>query len=67
MFNCQATAAIRAQIADSVNLLIHSERRIDGGRFVSEVMEVSRYDAASEPVPNHASLSGKGNGPTATA
>jgi pilus assembly protein CpaF len=41
-------AAIRAQIADSIGLLVHIERRGDGRRVVTEVMELSRYDAAAD-------------------
>jgi pilus assembly protein CpaF len=41
-------AAIRAQIADSINLLLHIERRVHGRRLISEVMELSRYDAAGD-------------------
>ncbi len=41
-------AAIRSQIADSINLLIHVERRLDGSRCVAEVLKVIRYDGARD-------------------
>jgi pilus assembly protein CpaF len=41
-------AAIRSQIADSIHLLVHIERCPDGRRFVTEVMELSRYDAPTD-------------------
>src|SRR5215469_2519353 len=40
--------AIRAQIADSIGLLVHIERRKDGRRDVSEVMELRSYDTAAD-------------------
>ncbi len=39
--------AIRAGIADSINLLLHIERR-NGKRYVSELVEVERYDPSSD-------------------
>ena len=35
--------AIKTNIGDSVNVLIHIERR-PGHRFVSEVLEICKYD-----------------------
>jgi Flp pilus assembly CpaF family ATPase len=35
--------AIKANIGDSVNVVIHLERR-PGRRFISEVLEINRYD-----------------------
>jgi len=40
-------AAIRANIADSLNLIVQIERR-PGKRFVSEVLEIQRYDPAAD-------------------
>jgi pilus assembly protein CpaF len=39
--------AIRSSIGDSIHLLLHIERR-DGQRFVSELVEVERYDQAHD-------------------
>lgn len=40
-------AAIRSNIADAVNLLLHIERR-QGRRYVSELVEVNSYDPAND-------------------
>lgn len=40
-------AAIRSNIADAVNLLLHIERR-QGRRYVSELLEVQHYDPAQD-------------------
>jgi len=40
-------AAIRSNIADAVNLLLHIERR-QGRRYVSELVEVNSYDLAND-------------------
>jgi pilus assembly protein CpaF len=40
-------AAVRSGIADSIHLLLHIERR-KGRRRVSEVLEIRRYDPASD-------------------
>jgi pilus assembly protein CpaF len=40
-------AAIRSNIADAVNLLLHIERR-QGRRYVSELLEVEHYDPAQD-------------------
>ena len=40
-------AAIRSNIADAVNLLLHIERR-QGRRYVSELIEVKSYDPAND-------------------
>lgn len=40
-------AAIRSNIADVVNLLLHIERR-QGRRYVSELLEVQHYDPAQD-------------------
>ena len=40
-------AAIRSNIGDAVNLLLHIERR-QGRRFVSELLEVKHYDPADD-------------------
>lgn len=37
-------AAIRAQIADSLQMIVHIERRADGQRAIGEVLEVRGYD-----------------------
>lgn len=39
--------AIRSSIGDSIHLLVHIERK-DGRRFVSQVVEVERYDPAQD-------------------
>ena len=40
-------AAIRSNIADAVNLLLHIERR-QGRRYVAELLEVESYDPAND-------------------
>ncbi len=40
-------AAIRSNVADAVNLLLHIERR-RGRRYVSELLEVQHYDPAQD-------------------
>lgn len=40
-------AAIRSNIADAVNFLLHIERR-QGRRYVSELLEVQQYDPAQD-------------------
>jgi Flp pilus assembly CpaF family ATPase len=35
--------AIKTNIADSLNVVVHVERR-PGRRFISEVVEINRYD-----------------------
>jgi hypothetical protein len=39
--------AIKTNVADSLDVLIHIERR-PGRRFVSEVLELKRYDPSSD-------------------
>jgi len=38
--------AIKSNIADSLNLIVHIERR-PGRRFVSEILEVQKYNPES--------------------
>ena len=40
-------SAIRSSIADSLNVIVHLERR-PGRRFISEVLEIRRYDPDSD-------------------
>jgi hypothetical protein len=40
-------AAIKSNFADSINLLLHIERR-SGLRYVSQVLKVQGYDAGSD-------------------
>lgn len=40
-------AAIRSNIADAVNMLLHIERR-QGRRYVAEILEVQHYDPAQD-------------------
>jgi Flp pilus assembly CpaF family ATPase len=40
-------AAIRANIADALNLVIHIERR-QGRRFVAEMLRITRYHPADD-------------------
>jgi pilus assembly protein CpaF len=40
-------AAIKANIADSLNIIVQIERR-PGKRFVSEVLEIRRYDVSTD-------------------
>jgi len=39
--------SIKTNIADSLNVVVHIERR-PGRRFISEVLEISRYDPDSD-------------------
>ena len=41
------TQAIKTNVGDSIEVLIHVERR-PGRRFISEVLELARYDADSD-------------------
>jgi hypothetical protein len=40
-------AAIRSNIADAVNVLLHIERR-QGRRYVADLLEVKSYDPAND-------------------
>ena len=39
--------AIKSNIADSLNMIVHIERR-PGRRFVSEILEVQKYNPESD-------------------
>ena len=39
--------AIKTNIGDSLNVVVHIERR-PGRRFISEVLEINRYDPDSD-------------------
>jgi pilus assembly protein CpaF len=41
-------AAIRSQIADSIEVLVHIERQLGGRRVLAEVLEISGYDYGAD-------------------
>ena len=41
-------AAIRSQIADSIDFLIHIERQLGGRRVLTEVLELSGYEYGTD-------------------